>query len=160
VLLPPARLVGGGRGGAGGQRLRQGRAPAAAHGIRGRGAEADLDQPRRQRGMMTKDALTSIRERLLAASEGEDRVVKFETSLPECLVQLNTRRVGNDIIVSNKRGESLVVRILGPGKFKTAENHNPSASPETTNLLDFGGGVEQGVDELISALTRLAAERS
>ena len=47
VLLPPARPVGGGGGGAGGQRLRQGRAAKAPHGVRGRGAEADLDQPRR-----------------------------------------------------------------------------------------------------------------
>ena len=34
------------------QRLRQGRAAAAADGIRGRGAEADLDQPRRERGVI------------------------------------------------------------------------------------------------------------
>ena len=47
VLLPPARPVGRGGGGAGGQRLRQGRAAAASDGVRGRGAEADLDQPRR-----------------------------------------------------------------------------------------------------------------
>ena len=47
VLLPPARAVGGRGGGAGGQRLRQGRAAAAADGVRGRGAEADFDQPRR-----------------------------------------------------------------------------------------------------------------
>src|SRR6266536_5889199 len=51
VLLPPARTVGRGCGGAGGQRLRQGRAAAAADGIRSRGTEADLDQSRRQRGI-------------------------------------------------------------------------------------------------------------
>ena len=45
VLLPSARPVRGGGGRARGQRLRQGRAPAAPHGIRGRGAEAHLDQP-------------------------------------------------------------------------------------------------------------------
>ncbi len=44
-------LVGGGGRGAGGQRLRQGRAAAAADGVRGRGAEADLDQPGRERGL-------------------------------------------------------------------------------------------------------------
>ena len=42
VLLPPARAVGRGGDRAGRQRLRQGRAAAAADGIRGRGAEADL----------------------------------------------------------------------------------------------------------------------
>ena len=47
VLLPPARAFRRGGGGAGGQRLRQGRAAAAADGVRRRGAEADLDQPRR-----------------------------------------------------------------------------------------------------------------
>src|SRR5262249_59936123 len=38
-------------GGTGGQRLRQGRTAATADGVRGRGAEADLDQPGRQRGV-------------------------------------------------------------------------------------------------------------
>ena len=49
VLLPPARALAGGGGGARRQRLRQGRAAAAADGVRGRGAEADLGEPRRQR---------------------------------------------------------------------------------------------------------------
>ena len=44
VLLPAARAVGGGGDRAGRQRLRQGRAAAAADGVRGRGAEADLGQ--------------------------------------------------------------------------------------------------------------------
>ena len=52
VLLRPARAFAGRGGGAGRQRLRQGRAAAAADGVRRRGAEADLDQPRRQRGII------------------------------------------------------------------------------------------------------------
>ena len=51
VLLPPARHVGGRSDRACGQRLRQGRAATVADGIRGRGAEADLDLARRQRGL-------------------------------------------------------------------------------------------------------------
>ena len=51
VLLPAARHVGGGGDRARRQRLRQGRAAAVADGIRGRGAEADLDLARRQRGL-------------------------------------------------------------------------------------------------------------
>ncbi len=51
VLLPPARHVGGGGDRARRQRLRQGRAAAIADGIRGRGAETDLDLARRQRGL-------------------------------------------------------------------------------------------------------------
>ncbi len=47
VLLPPARAFRRGGGGARGQRLRQGRAAAASDGVRRRGAEAHLDQPRR-----------------------------------------------------------------------------------------------------------------
>ena len=51
VLLPSARHVGRGGHRAGGQRLRQGRAATVADGIRGRGAEADFDLARRQRGL-------------------------------------------------------------------------------------------------------------
>ena len=49
VLLPPARAFAGGGGGADRERLRPRRAAAAADGVPGRDAEADLDQPRRQR---------------------------------------------------------------------------------------------------------------
>ena len=52
VLLHAARPFAGGGGGADRQRLRPRRAAAAADGVRGRGAEADLDQPRRERGLM------------------------------------------------------------------------------------------------------------
>ena len=51
VLLPAARPVGGGGGGADRQRLRARRAAATADGIRGRGAEADRDLARGERGM-------------------------------------------------------------------------------------------------------------
>src|SRR6185437_909611 len=51
VLLHPARAVRGGSGWPGRQRLRQGRAAAASDGVRGRGAEADLDLARRERGL-------------------------------------------------------------------------------------------------------------
>ena len=51
VLLPAAGHVGGRGDRARRQRLRQGRAAAPADGVRGRGAEADLDLARRQRGM-------------------------------------------------------------------------------------------------------------
>ena len=47
VLLPAARPLRGGGDGAHRQRLRQGRAAAAADGVRRRGPEADLDLPRR-----------------------------------------------------------------------------------------------------------------
>ncbi len=51
VLLPAARPRRGGGGGADRQRLRQRRDPAAADGIRRRGAEADRRQPRGERGV-------------------------------------------------------------------------------------------------------------
>ena len=53
VLLPTARPVGRGGNGAHRQRLRQGRAPALADGIRRRSAEADLDLARRLGGLTT-----------------------------------------------------------------------------------------------------------
>ena len=52
VLLRAARAVAGGSRRPRGQRLRQGRAAATADGIRGRGAEADLDLAGRQRRLM------------------------------------------------------------------------------------------------------------
>ena len=53
VLLPVARALRGGGGGAHRQRLRARRAAAVADGVHGRDAEADRHQPRRKRGMMT-----------------------------------------------------------------------------------------------------------
>src|SRR5262249_29474161 len=54
VLLHAARPLRGGGGGARRQRLRQGRAVAAADGVRRRGAEADRDLPRRQRRLIPR----------------------------------------------------------------------------------------------------------
>ncbi len=51
VLLPQPRPLRRGGGGAGGQRLRQGRHPAPADGVRRRGPEADRHQPGRKRGL-------------------------------------------------------------------------------------------------------------
>src|SRR5262249_45826955 len=56
VLLPSARAVGGGRGGARDQWLRQGRAAATADGVRGRSAEVDLSLAGRF-GWMSADDL-------------------------------------------------------------------------------------------------------
>src|SRR5690242_17584754 len=59
VLLHSARAVGGGGGRPRRQRLCEGRAAAAADGVRGRGAEADLDLARRiGRIMVVPRALT------------------------------------------------------------------------------------------------------
>jgi SUF system FeS cluster assembly, SufBD/SufBD protein N-terminal region len=55
VLLPAARPVGGGSHRARRQWFRQGRAAALADGVRGRGAEADRNQPRGERGVMHID---------------------------------------------------------------------------------------------------------
>src|SRR3954451_19783493 len=54
VLLPAARAVGRGVHRARGQRLREGRAAAAPDGVRRRGAEADLGEPRGERGVSRK----------------------------------------------------------------------------------------------------------
>src|SRR4051812_39707660 len=54
VLLRATRPVAGGGGGPRRQRFRQGRAAAAADGIRSRGAEADFDQPRGERRLMVE----------------------------------------------------------------------------------------------------------
>src|SRR4051795_275992 len=54
VLLPPARPRPRGGDGADRQRLRQGRAPEAADGVRGGGAEADRDLARGERGVTTE----------------------------------------------------------------------------------------------------------
>src|SRR5271166_5699050 len=64
VLLPAARHVGGRCDRARGQRLRQGRAAAPADGVRGRGAEADLDLTRRQCGLSAADLVTRLIFRL------------------------------------------------------------------------------------------------
>ena len=69
VLLPATRAFGGGGGRAGRQRLRQGRAAATADGIRGRGAEADLDLAGRKRWLerrMDEDLDHMSREQLVA----------------------------------------------------------------------------------------------
>ena len=60
VLLPAARPVGRGGDGADRQRLRQGRAAAAADGVRGRGAEADLDLARRLGGLTHRVIVRSV----------------------------------------------------------------------------------------------------
>src|SRR5690606_39035184 len=60
VLRYAARPGPGGSGRADRQRLRQGSAAAAADGVRRRGAEAARDQPRGERGVMTKRTIGII----------------------------------------------------------------------------------------------------
>ncbi len=79
VLLPPARPFGRGGGGARRQRLRQGRAPAAPDGVRGRSAEAHLDQPRRL-------------GRLRPVSSGES----FMSALDKAVAELDAKRSRDD----------------------------------------------------------------
>ncbi len=68
VLLRPARAVAGGGRRPRRQRLRQGRAAAAADGVRGGGAEADLDLAGRERGVTP--SLRAKRSNPLATKAG------------------------------------------------------------------------------------------
>ena len=72
-----ARHVGGRGDRAGGQRLRQGRAAAAADGIRGRGAEADFDLAGRQRGMTEKPVINIDDVPLADRGNGKSFAVKW-----------------------------------------------------------------------------------
>src|SRR4030042_3318879 len=60
VLLPLPRTFGRGGGGAERQRLRTRRAPAAAHGVHGRDAEADRHLAGRECGLMGKEGSTDF----------------------------------------------------------------------------------------------------
>ena len=68
VLLHAARALGRGGDGAGGQRLRQGRAAAAPDGVRRRGAEADLGEPGGKRRMTERSSSTSPTSRCSIAA--------------------------------------------------------------------------------------------
>src|SRR3954468_9985649 len=76
VLLRAARAVAGGGRWPGGQRLCQGRAAATADGIRGRGPEADLDQPRRL-GRITPHSLGVTRLRRSSGCDKTENIMSL-----------------------------------------------------------------------------------
>src|SRR6185437_16969985 len=80
VLLPPARLVRGGRGEPDRQRVLQGSAQGAAEGVRGRGAEAARREPRRL-GRLGDATMLEIRG-LSATVDGKEILRGIDLAVP------------------------------------------------------------------------------
>src|SRR5580704_15405371 len=100
VLLPAARSVGGGGDGAGGQRLRQGRAAAVADGIRGRGAEIDLGLAGRLRRLIA----------LRRAASGKKNMALLE--IRNLHVEIDGKEILKGLDLTVNAGE--VHAIMGP----------------------------------------------
>ena len=58
----------------------------------------------------------------------------------------------NDDLVIKGGSRFLIVRRVGPDRFRVSEN----AWAPSTNLVDFGGGAERTLDELIGDISTLA----
>ena len=149
VLLPPTRHVGGGGDCAGGQRLRQGRAAAAADGIRGRSTETHLNQSGGERRMsedikkLKAGALTCIGQDKPASELVEYINTSFE--------DIRAHAEEDDLVV--RGGErNIVVKRIVPDKFHVAKN----VAIPSTNLVDHGGGVERNLEHLLHEIAVLA----
>jgi hypothetical protein len=81
---------------------------------------------------------------------------KTAGELVECISShfpdVEVYRESDDLVI---RGGSrfLVVKRTGPEQFRVSEN----VAVPSTNLVDFGGGVERNLDELIEDITALPA---
>lgn len=75
--------------------------------------------------------------------------------LVECLARrfpdIEVNRQNDDLIL--KGGQRfLIVRRVAANKFKVSEN----AAAPTVNLIDFGGGADRDLDQLIDEISTLA----
>jgi hypothetical protein len=57
-----------------------------------------------------------------------------------------------DDLVIKGGGRFLIVRRAGPDRFRVSEN----VAVPSTNLVDFGGGAERSLDELVDEIAALA----
>jgi hypothetical protein len=73
----------------------------------------------------------------------------------ECLAShfpdIIVNRENEDLVIKGG-GRYLVVRRIGPDRFRVAEN----VAVPSTNLVDFGGGAERSLDQLIDEISGLA----
>jgi hypothetical protein len=78
------------------------------------------------------------------ASELVDCVAKH---FPDLIVNRE-----NDDLIIKAGSRYLVVRRSGPDHFRVSEN----VAVPSTNLIDFGGGAERSLDQLLDELSALA----
>jgi len=89
----------------------------------------------------------------LSACLGKDAsAAELVDWVPKYFPDIESYRQSDDLVL--RHGERFMfVRRVGGDRFRTSEN---MAAP-STNLVDFGGGVERNVDELIAEIAAFAA---
>ncbi|MGH6770190.1 MAG: hypothetical protein ACRECO_14335 [Xanthobacteraceae bacterium] len=89
----------------------------------------------------------------VAACLGQDKPVG---ELAECVARYFPDVIANrenDDLVIKAGSRYLAVRRSGPDRFRVSEN----VAVPSTNLIDFGGGAERSLDQLIDEISALAS---
>ena len=102
---------------------------------------------------MTAQDRENVRARLVARLGEKVSAAELGEWISTTFAGVEAYRENDDLVLRSCTDRYLMVRRLGPDRFKVSEN----VAVPSTSLLDIGGGVERDIDGLIDEIAAFAA---
>jgi hypothetical protein len=102
---------------------------------------------------MTAQDRENVRARLVARLGEKVSAAELGEWISTTFAGVEAYRENDDLVLRSGTDRYLMVRRLGPDRFKVSEN----VAVPSTSLLDIGGGVERDIDGLIDEIAAFAA---
>jgi hypothetical protein len=102
---------------------------------------------------MTEQDRENVRAQLVARLGEKVSAAELGEWISTTFAGVEAYRENDDLVLRSGTDRYLMVRRLGPDRFKVSEN----VAVPSTSLLDIGGGVERDIDGLIDEIAAFAA---